>query len=235
MNEQPRPTSSQTNDHPSSEAPEATPALELTAHRMSFAALVRSDYEALLVERSESPWVSALMYAPRMLLNPSLQLAFLVRVAQKGPLLLVYVSRLIQIMLFKCEICEFRGEEGIEIGPAIGFPHPWCIIIGRGTKIGAGVTIYNNTGIGADRHLPHSGAIGGRAARLGDRSVIYAYCAIQGPYVVGHDAVVGIHVVLDEDVPPGALKSYRRMRLAGEWPGEGRARWHPAGNSSGPS
>jgi serine O-acetyltransferase len=210
-------------------------ALELSAAPMSFLALVRSDYEALLVERDEPRGLSMLMYLPRLLLNPSLQLAFLVRVAQKGPLLLVYLSRLIQIMVFKCEICEFRGEEGIEIGPAIGFPHPWCIIIGRGAKIGSGVTIYNNTGIGADRHLPHSGVIGGRAARLGDRSVVYAYCAIQGPFIVGHDAVVGIHVVLDEDVPPGALKSYRRMRLAGEWAGEGRARWRPARDGSGSS
>jgi serine O-acetyltransferase len=195
---------------------------------MSFAALVRSDYEALLVERSEASWLSALMYLPRLLLNPSLQLAFLVRVAQKGPLPVVSLSRLIQIFFFKCEICEFRGEEGIEIGPAIGFPHPWCVIIGRGTKIGAGVRVYNNTGIGADRHLPRSGAIGGRAARLGDRSVIYAYSAIQGPYDVGQDAVVGIHVVLDEHVPPGALKSFRRLRPAGDWPGEGRKHWRPS-------
>ncbi len=197
---------------------------QLTVADMSFRELVWSDYEASIVERDESPRRRALMYPVRLLLNPSLQLAFLVRLAQKGPSFLRYPIRYAQIMFFSSEIHEFRGEGATVLGPAVAFPHPWCIIIGGGARIGAGVTVYNNTGIGADRHLRH-GSAQSRGPRIGDRSVIYAYSAIQGPWDVGHDAVVGIHVVLDEHVPPGALKSYRRLRLAGEWPGENRARW----------
>jgi UDP-3-O-[3-hydroxymyristoyl] glucosamine N-acyltransferase len=99
-------------------------------------------------------------------------------------------------------------------------------MIGRGTKIGAGVTIYNNTNIGANRHLPKGSTVD-QAARLGDRSVIYAYSAVQGPFDVGQDAVVGLHVLLDESVPPGGLKTQRKLRLAGEWPGEERSFWRP--------
>jgi serine acetyltransferase len=177
-----------------------------------------------LVDRDESPLVSKLLHLPRLLLNPSLQLAFLVRIAQKGPVVLLYPLRWLEVIIFSSEIHGFRGPGGIVMGPGIAFPHPWSIIIGRGVEIGAGVTIYNNTNIGSDRHLPRTELAQLPTPRLGDRSVIYAYSAIQGAWDVGHDAVVGIHVVLDEHVPPGALKTVRKLRSAGEWPGEQRAR-----------
>jgi serine O-acetyltransferase len=202
----------------------AEPPLELTAPSMSFFQLVWSDYQAALVGRGEPPWRSVLLFGLRLLINPSIMFAFLVRVAQKAPLPLLYLVRMIQVICFSSEIHGFRGEDAIVLGPGVTFPHPFGIIIGRRTQIGAGVTIYNNTNIGDNRHLPR-GATVQAAARLGDRSVIYAYSAIQGPYTVGHDAVVGIHVVLDGDVPPGALMTQRKLRVAGEWPGETRLHW----------
>lgn len=203
---------------------DAIPNFELTVQPMGFWQLVWSDYERTLLERDEVLSLSRVLFIPRLVVNPSLQLAFLVRLAQKGPRLLLRPVRLLQNLVFSSEICEFSGENAIEMGPAIAFPHPWNVIIGNGAKIGAGVTIYNNIGIGGDRHQRRGTGVH-RAARLGDRSVIYAYSAIQGPYDVGHDAVVGIHVVLDEHVPAGALRSYRALRLAGEWPGEDRPHW----------
>jgi serine acetyltransferase len=203
---------------------------ELTAPKLGFLALVWSDYEMGLVERSESPRRSKLFYLPRLLLNPSLQLALTVRMAQKGPRPLLNLIRWVQVMFFSSEIHRFPFEDGIEIGPGIAFPHPFNIIIGGSTKIGSGVTIYNNTNIGGNRHAPSNESVAAETAcRLGDRSVIYAYSAIQGPYDVCNDAVVGIHVVLDGHVPPGALRSYRSLRLLGEWPGENRVHWRPAG------
>ena len=163
---------------------------------------------------------------PRLLLNPSLLLVLLVRLAQCAPRPLLWPIWWMQVMFFKTEIIGFHGDDAIEIGPGIVFPHPWNIIIGRGTKIGAGVTIYNNTNIGANRHLPYGETVDD-ACRLGDRCVIYAYTAVQGPYDVGHDAVVGIHVVADGHVPPGALRTHRNLRLAHEWPGEQRRHWRP--------
>lgn len=205
-------------------APTEAAALELTLTDMTFWQLAWSDYEMALLERREETLRSRLLYLPRLLLNPSLQLAFLVRLAQKGPRSLLRPIRLLQNLVFSSEICEFGGDSAIQIGPAIAFPHPWNVIIGHGTQIGAGVTIYNNTGIGGDRHQRRGTGVS-RAAKLGDRSVIYAYSAIQGPYDVGQDAVVGIHVVLDGDVPPGALRTHRKLHAADEWPGEGRPRW----------
>jgi serine O-acetyltransferase len=203
---------------------------ELTAPRLSFFELVWSDYEVGLVERTESRRLSKLFYLPRLLLNPSLQLALTVRMAQKGPRPLLNLIRWVQVTFFSSEIHRFPFEDGIELGPGVAFPHPIGIIIGGSTRIGAGVTIYNNTNIGGNRHAPSSSAVPAETAcRLGDRSVIYAYSAVQGPYDVCNDAVVGIHVVLDGHVPPGALRSYRSLRLAGEWPGEDRVHWRPPG------
>lgn len=120
---------------------------------------------------------------------------------------------------------KFHGEDAIELGPAIAFPHPANIFVG-GVKIGAGVTLYNNITIGANRHIAR-GRVARDTPRIGDRAVIYGYTSIQGPYDVGHDAVIGTHVVLDENVPPGALKTIRKLRLQGKWPGEDRGHWRP--------
>lgn len=208
--------------------------IELTAPPMTFAQFVWADYRAGLAGRDEDPLRSALLYPLRLLLNPSNMFAFLVRLAQKGPRPLLYPIRLAQVMLFSSEIHGFRGDDAIELGPGVMFPHPMGIIIGRATKIGAGVTIYNNTNIGANRHLPHDSSVDD-AARLGDRCVIYAYTAVQGPYDVGHDAVVGIHVLLDDHVPPGGLRTQRKLRVAGEWPGEVRYHWRlPEGSEDSP-
>jgi serine acetyltransferase len=196
-------------------------AIELTAPSMRFHELVWSDYRAATLERDESPRAAIIKFLPRLLFNPSLQFALLVRVAQKGPRLLSLPIRWLQVVVFSSEIYWFSGLDAIEIGPGIKFPHPFGIIIGPAVRIGTGVTIYNNTNIGESRHIP-SGGSARAAPHLGDRSVIYAYTAVQGKYVIGHDAVVGIHVVLDGDVPAGALRTYRGLKLAGEWPGEGR-------------
>jgi serine acetyltransferase len=191
---------------------------------LNFWQLVWSDYEASIVEKFEPPGRAKALFLPRLLLNPSLQLALLVRLAQKGPSVLLNLIRFLQVTVFSSEIWGFKGENGIVLGPGIFFPHPFNIIIGFGTQIGAGVTIYNNTNIGGDRHKPPRGTVA-YAARLGDRCVIYAYSAIQGAYDIGQDAVVGIHVVVDEQVPPGALKTIRRLRLRDDWPGEERRHW----------
>lgn len=198
--------------------------IELTAPLMSFRELVWSDYEAALREHDEPTHLMKLLYLPRLLLDPSLQLAFLVRLAQKSPRILLHVVRWLQVILFSSEVYKFYGDDAIVVGPAIVFPHPFNIIIGGGVKIGAGVTIYNNCTLGANRHTSYGGEVG-EAPRIGDRVVIYGYSAIQGPYDVGEDAVVGLHVVLHDHVPSAALRSYRKLHLPGEWRGEDRRTW----------
>jgi serine acetyltransferase len=94
--------------------------------------------------------------------------------------------------------------------------------------IGENVMIYNNTNIGADRHYEvgqGSEDVASRAAHIGDGGIVYAYAVVQGPYNIGENAVCGLRVILDEDIPPGALKTQKSVRLAGEWPGARGARW----------
>jgi serine acetyltransferase len=200
--------------------------IELTDPPMGFRALVWSDYEASQAGSGEPRWLARLAYLPRLLLDPSLQFALLVRVAQKGPRIVQHPVRWLQVVLFSSEIYWFNGPEAIRIGPGVTFPHPSGITIGPGTRIGAGVTIYNFTNIGYDRNWI-AGSPLERVPRIGDRAVVYAFATIQGDYTIGQDAVVGLRVFLEEDVPPGGLRTRRRLRLAGEWPGEDRPRWSP--------
>jgi serine acetyltransferase len=211
------------------------PAIKLTTPELGFWQLVWSDYEAGMYRagRSASKLRAALLWLPRLLLNPSLQLAFLVRVGQKGPGLLLHPVRWLQVVLYSSEIWWFRGESAIVIGPGIVFPHPINVLIGPGTVIGTGVTIYNNIQLGADRHFEEKladDAVAERAAWLGDFSILYAYAIVQGPFAIGERAVVGLRVQLDDHVPPGALKTQRTLRLEGEWPGEQGSRWPGPGS-----
>jgi serine acetyltransferase len=201
-----------------------------------------ADYRAAMyrANRRETTLRAALAWPLRLLLNPSLQLALTVRIAQKGPKVLMHPMRLTQVILYSSEIWWFRSDSAIRIGPGIVFPHPMNVLIGPGTVIGTGVTIYNNIQLGADRHFQEGDgddAVASRAARLGDGSVLYAYAVVQGPYDVGAEAVVGLRVVLDDHVPAGALRTQKGLRLAGEWPGEGGVRWPgiPASQNGNPA
>lgn len=196
--------------------------LRLTSSEgLGFWQLVLSDHR--MTREGESTMRTVALLLPRLLLNPSLQLAFLVRVAQRGPRAVQYPVRLLQIVLYSSEIYWFRREQALDIGPGISFPHPMGIILGPGTRIGKGVSIYNNTNIGADRSFVPGNQLE-RTPQLGDGSVVYAYAVVQGGWEVGHDAVVGLRVMLDCDVPAGALKTINRLRLRGEWPGHADGR-----------
>jgi serine acetyltransferase len=184
---------------------------------MGFWRLVLSDCRAHHTDREESGLRFMLLLLPRLLYNPSLQLAFLVRAAQCGPSMIRHPVRWLQVVLFSSEIYWFgKGEDSIQIGPGLNLPHPINVIIGAGATIGSNVSIYNNVSMGTDQAgLPHD--VWQRAATVGDRAMICPYATVMGPYTVGHDAVVGMHVLLNDDVPPGALKTVARLRGRGEW------------------
>ena len=201
----------------SSEASDPRSHFELSAPDMGFLTLVWSDYKAHQADNPEPVWRMLLLMVPRLVVNPSLQFALLVRVAQKGPRLLQVPVRWLQVVLFSSEVYWFKRDGGITIGAGIVFPHPMNIIIGPGTRIGTGVRIYNCTNIGADRDWTSRSHPASRAVEIGNGATIYGYATVQGPYRVGHGGVIGVRVFLDEDVPNGALKTRRRVRLAGEW------------------
>lgn len=211
-------------------SPRERPPIKLTTTDLGFWRLCWSDYRAALYSGGvvEPTRRAALLWLPRLLFNPSLQFAFLVRIGQQGPSLLLHPVRWLQVVMFGCEIWWFRGPTAIVIGPGVVFPHPINVLIGPGTVIGENVMIYNNTNIGADRHYEvgaGSDDVASRAAHIGDRGIVYAYSVVQGPFNIGEDAVCGLRVILDEDIPPGGLKTQKAMRQPGEWPGARGARW----------
>lgn len=182
-----------------------------------FARLVWSDYRAHHSDRAERLLRAVLLWPPRLFFNPSLQLALLVRIAQRSPGFLRLPIRWVQVVFFSSEIYWFQGnDERIRIGPGINFPHPMNIIIGPGSKIGSNVTIYNNFSMGTDQAGPPE-EVWKRAARIEDGAVIFPYCSVQGPRTVGREAVVAKWVEIDEDVPAGALKTSSRLLLKDEW------------------
>ena len=138
------------------------------------------------------------------------------------------------MILFSSEVWWFRGDSAIVIGPGITFPHPINVLVGPGTVIGEGVMIYNNTQIGADRSYEvgqGEEAVAARATNLGDRSIVYAYSVVQGPFNIGEDAVVGLRVVVDDHIPRGALRTQKHLRKAGEWSGNTGSRWPGLGRA----
>jgi serine O-acetyltransferase len=192
-------------------------ATRVTIPSPGFLRLVWSDYRFHTADRGESTRQAALRFLPRMLLNPSLQLALLVRIAQCGPGIVLAPVRWLQVVLFSSEIYYFRSDNPIRIGAAINFPHPICVLIGPGSEIGSNVAIYNNTEIGSDRPGVPSQLDLSRISRIGDNATILPYATVLGPFTVGHDAMVGLGVILNEDVPPGSLKTKRHLKPPGAW------------------
>jgi serine acetyltransferase len=208
-------------------AEDVVPVEVTSADGLGFLRLVWSDYLASRQAAPEPLLRSLALLLPRMVFNPSLQLALLVRIAQRGPTLLQHPVRWLQMVLFSSDIYWFNRPGSIEIGPGICFPHPTNILIGAGTRIGRNVTLYHEVTIGSDRNFVQ-GESDLRAPVIGDYAVVYSASSLQGEHVIGDHAVVGRSVLLDEDVPPGALKTKNRLRLRGEWPGEDRWAGTPA-------
>jgi serine O-acetyltransferase len=93
-------------------------------------------------------------------------------------------------------------EFNASIGPGMFISHPVGIVIGRGTRIGSGVTIFQGVTCGARSW--HPSAIGGFPT-IGDNCYLFAYALILGDVRIGDECVVAAHTVVTGDVPDGAL------------------------------
>jgi len=93
-------------------------------------------------------------------------------------------------------------EFNTEIGPGLFIAHPGGIVIGRGTRLGARATLFQNVTFGARSWSPD--AIGAFPS-TGDNCFFCAGAIVLGGIRVGDDCVVAAGAVLDRDLPDGAL------------------------------
>lgn len=120
------------------------------------------------------------------LLNPSIKLAFLMRLASGGKWL-GYMARRRLLRQFSCDV-----SPGAQILGAIYLPHPIGIVIGSGAKIGPGVSIYQQVTLGADKR--------GSYPTIGAGAVIFPGSVIAGNVTIGERAVIGAGLFVSKDV-----------------------------------
>lgn len=91
--------------------------------------------------------------------------------------------------------CHINYQAYLEGG--IHFPHATGIVIGEGSIISSGVTIYQNVTIGRRKNLDYP--------ELLSNCTIYPGAQILGNIVIGKNAQVGANAVVINSVPDNAL------------------------------
>jgi serine O-acetyltransferase len=108
----------------------------------------------------------------------------------------------------------------VRIGPGINLPHPWGLVLGSGTRIGANCKIFHNVTFGTRAEHQRGAAAGnvrpngtGRECpSIGDNVVVYMGSTVIGPIAVGDGVIVGARAWVDRDVAPGVIVSDARPR-----------------------
>jgi serine O-acetyltransferase len=93
-------------------------------------------------------------------------------------------------------------EFNAEIGPGMFISHPVGIVIGRGTRIGSGVTIFQGVTCGARSWRPEAIT---RFPTIGDNCFLFAQATVLGPVRIGNDCVIGAHALVMHDLPDRAV------------------------------
>lgn len=93
-------------------------------------------------------------------------------------------------------------EFNAEIGPGMFIAHPVGIVVGRGTRIGAGVTLFQGVTFGVKSW--HPDAIR-KFPKVGNKCYFFAGSAVLGDVTIGNECIIGAHAVLTNDVPDGGL------------------------------
>ena len=107
-----------------------------------------------------------------------------------------FLSRL-SVALTGAEI-EFNAQ----IGPGMFVAHPAGIVVGRGTVIGCGVTLFQGVTFGVKSWHPDQIR---KFPRVGNNCFFFAGAAVLGDVTIGDNCIVGAHAVVTTDVPGGAM------------------------------
>lgn len=86
-----------------------------------------------------------------------------------------------------------------DIGPGLRLPHASGIVIGKGAKVGANVTIYQQVTIGAKDDIEDG------YPTLNDNVIVYAGAVIIGGITIGRNAIIAANAVVTKNVPAYAI------------------------------
>lgn len=180
---------------------EERPAAGVTERRYGLLELIRSDYE-FYCDLHEEPRAVRRRKAPvRFVINTSLRAGVLFRITCAAPRWSHWFWRSLLNALHSSEVVY-----GARIGPGLHLPHPYGIGIGGQVLIGERVTICQNVTLGSDMGATGQPVVGNHAALLAGAVAV-------GPIRIGHGAILGANVVLEEDVPDGGLAAPARTRV----------------------
>lgn len=107
-----------------------------------------------------------------------------------------FLSR-VSIAITGAEI-EFNAR----IGPGMFVSHPVGIVVGRGTVIGANVTLFQGVTFGVKSWHPDAIT---KFPRVGNKCYFFTGAAVLGDVTIGDNCIVGAHAVVTSDLPDGSL------------------------------
>ncbi len=144
---------------------------------------------------------AAKIFWESFLFKAGFQAVFLYRIShwfyRKGCTYCAWFFARVNVMLTGAEI-EFNAQ----IGPGLLIAHPVGIVIGRGTVIGEGATLFQGVSLGVKSWAPHEIT---RFPMVGDHCTFFAQAGIFGGVRVGDCCVVAAHAVVIKDLPDGSL------------------------------
>jgi serine O-acetyltransferase len=185
---------------------------------MTLGDLIRSDlarFTETFALRGQ-PFSPSKVYIESFLFKAGFQAVFLYRLShwchQQQWTYLAWALARLNIALTGADI-EFNSV----IGPGMFISHPVGIVIGRGTRIGSHVTVFQGVTCGA-RSWSRDAIT--KFPTIGDNCWLFAKSSVLGEVRIGNDCVVAAHAVLTQDMPDGALA---RGVPATVVPGAGRA------------
>ena len=137
-----------------------------------------------------------LRLAWRFLADPSLQAVLVIRLVLASPGRFLFLWRTFTIARFRMEI--FRSE----VGPGLHLPHPFGIILARGTRLGRDVTLHQGVSIGWPR-VSTSGPL--PSPSVGDGTVVGAGAVLIGDIEIGPGSWLGPRTFIEADLPAGSV------------------------------
>lgn len=93
-------------------------------------------------------------------------------------------------------------EFNARIGPGMFIAHPVGIVIGRGTVIGSGATLFQGVSFGVKSWHPDEIT---KFPKAGDNCFFFAHSVILGAVTIGGNCVIAANSVVNCDVPNGSM------------------------------